>query len=206
VQQTLAVNEAAGIRLNEFISMKKSIVMLVLCSAAVLFTGCAAGVKRIGYQAPPKQEVKAAPRGAIAIQKKTDYDKSAVELLGKIKVYDAGFSTECDEALVLDLICSEGYALKADLVIITKEKYPDLWSTCFRADADFVRFKDREAVKALVSDAQYAPELIIERSERAGKRTRNMIIGTVAGGVLGGIIAYSASEAPTPNAKAAEKK
>jgi hypothetical protein len=70
---------------------------------------------------------------------------------------------------------------------VTEEKQPDFWSTCYRAKAQFVRFIDREKAKALLSDAKYAPELVIDRAEMSKKRTRAMITSSVMGGAPGAI-------------------
>jgi hypothetical protein len=125
------------------------------------------------------------------------YNTNDVEILGSIHDYDTGFSTDCDEAAILDIFCREGSMLRADLINITEEKQPNPWtSTCYRAKAEFLRFKDREKAKVLVSDAKYAPDLIIERSAAAGKRNREVIAAGVFGGLLGAIIV---SEATDPN-------
>jgi hypothetical protein len=45
-------------------------------------------------------------------------------------------------------------------VNITEEKQPNIWtSTCYRARAQFIRLKDREKVKDLVSDARFAGKI-----------------------------------------------
>src|SRR5205814_6958379 len=109
-----------------------------------------------------------------------------VERLGSIRGHDTGLSTDCDEAAILDIFCREGSMLGADLINITEEKQPNPWtSTCYRARAEFLRFRDREKAKGLVSDAKYAPTLIVERSAATGKRNREVISGAVFGGLLG---------------------
>src|SRR6266540_1863204 len=157
----------------------KTALTIVLWSAAILVSGCAAGIKRIGYQLPENQNAKNLERCPIAIQCNPTHDDTDVVVLGRIKAYETGFSIECDEAYVLDIFCKEACALGADLIVVTEEKQPDFWSTCYRAKADFVRFNDREKVKALLSDAKYAPELIIDRAEKSKKRTREVIAASV---------------------------
>jgi hypothetical protein len=51
-----------------------------------------------------------------------------------------------------------------------------------------LRFKDREQAKVLLSDAKYAPDLIIDRSEKSKKRAREIIAASVMGGLLGGLV------------------
>ena len=87
----------------------------------------------------------------------------------------------------MDIFCKEACALGADLVNVTDEKQPDFWSTCYRAKAEFLHFKDREEAKVLLSDAKYAPDLIIDRSEKSKRRAREIIAASVMGGLLGGL-------------------
>ena len=162
---------------------------MVLCCTTLFVSGCAAGISRTGYQLPVGQTSKDLPRRPIAIQCNAHYNTNDVEILGSIHDYDTGFSTDCDEAAILDIFCREGSMLGANLINITEEKQPNFWtSSCYRAKAEFLRFKDREKAKGLLSDAKYAPDLIIERSVAAGKRNREVIAGAVFGGVLGAII------------------
>jgi|GEM_PF-1515569 len=171
----------------------KTTLMILVCGAALFVSGCTAGIKRIGYELPKEQRarVKNAQRCPIAIQCAAKHDPADVEVLGRIKAYETGFSWECDEAYVLDIFCNEACSLGADLVVVTEEKQPDFGSTCYRAKAEFVRFRDRAKAEGLLSDAKYAPELIIERAERSKKRARDIIAASVMSGVLGGIIASS---------------
>ena len=171
------------------------IAILFLCSAAVFISGCAAGITRTGYKLPPNQNSKDLTRCPIAIQSNAKIDTNDVVLLGSIHAYDNGLSTGCDEAAILDIFCREGCLLGADLINITNEKQPNPWtSTCYRARASFLRFKDRDKVKGLVSDAKYAPDLIIERSVATGQRNKEVLVGAVAGGLLGAIIVTVATD------------
>ena len=172
--------------------MKRTL-MVVLSSAVIFVSGCASAIKRTGYQLSEGQSAKRLERCPVAIQCNANHEKTNVEVLGSINASDTGFSVDCDEAYVLDIFCKEACALGADLVLITEEKQPDFWSTCYRARAEFLRFKDRDKAKDLFSDARYAPELIIDRSEISKKRTRAVITGAVMGGVLGGIAASAAT-------------
>jgi len=56
---------------------------------------------------------------------------------------------------VLNQFRQEACALGADLINITDESRFDILSTCYRAKAEFLRFKDKEKVKCLASDPIY---------------------------------------------------
>lgn len=187
-------------------SFMKTIASILLCGAALLLVGCRSGISRTGYKAPDPQAMNNASRRPIAIQCNAIYNPDDVEVLGGIHAYDTGFSTYCDEAYVLDTFYKDANALGADIINITEEKQPDFWSTCYRAKAQFLRLKDRDKAKTLVSDAKYAPELIVERSAAARKRTRAIIVASVFGGALGGLIYatmaphdHPEKSAPSPN-------
>ncbi|MFZ1074724.1 MAG: hypothetical protein WAO21_14980 [Verrucomicrobiia bacterium] len=185
--------------------MKISLLM-VLCGAAFLVSGCAVGITRTGYQLPPNQNSKDLDQRPIAIQCNAKYDTNDVLVLGSIHAYDTGLSIHCDEATVLDIFRKEGRILEADLIDITEEKEPNpMTSTCYRAKATFLRFKDREKAKVLVSDAKYSPEEIAKRVAEAHKRNEEVIVGVavggVAGGAIGGLLAGAiVSGATDPNA------
>ncbi len=168
----------------------KTTLSIIFCGIIVLLSGCAAGISRTGYK-PPENKIATTPPRPIAIQCNAKYDTNDVVVLGAIHAYDTGFSTACDEASILDIFCKEGNSLGADLIDLTEEKQPDFWSTCYRAKAQFIQFKDREKAKGLVSDAKFAPELVIERSVESKKRSRDLIMATVFGGALGAIIVTS---------------
>lgn len=173
----------------------KNKLLLLLCCASVFVSGCAAGITRTGYKISSDKPAMDSPHRPITIQCNAKYNTNNVVFLGSIHAYDTGFSTDCDEAAILDIFCREGGMVGADLINITEESQPSVWtSTCYRARANFLRFKDREQVKDLVSDAKYAPGLIIERSTASGKRNRDVIIGAVAGGLLGAIVVAVATE------------
>lgn len=154
----------------------------------VALCGCASGLQRTGYTQPKIQNAASTEQCRIAIRAGAQYDLSNVEILGRIRAYESGLSVDCDEAYILDLFCREACALGADLVNITQEQQPYWRSTCYQARAELIRYKDRKQANELVSDAKFAPQLVIDRSEKSKKRTRQVISAAVFGGALGGII------------------
>ena len=142
-----------------FLQRMKITLSTVWCGAALLLAGCAAGITRTGYKPTPNQSPGGTPGRPIAIQSHAIYNSDDVVVLGSIHVYDTGFSTACDEADVLGIFLKDASALDADLIDITEEKEPDFLSSCYRARATFLHFKDREKAKSLVSDAKYASYL-----------------------------------------------
>jgi hypothetical protein len=152
-------------------------------------SGCAPGIARSGYHLPPGEATKDLPKHPIAIRCDWKYDTNDVVVLGSIHAYDNGFSTHCDEAAILDIFCREGCMVGADVINITDEHQPNPWtSTCYRANATFIRLKDRTCATNLVSDAKYAPEEVAKRVAATNKRNNEILAGVVIGGVGGGVV------------------
>jgi len=171
------------------ITALKTALNVALCSIAVLISGCAEGISRTGYQLPIGPMSKDLEQQPIAIQSNAKYDTNDVVVLGSIHAYDTGFSIHCDEATILDVFHREGRMLGADLIDITEENQPNpLTSTCYRAKATFLRFKDREKAKSIVSDTKYSPEEITKRVAATNKRNEEVIVGAVVGGAIGGAV------------------
>lgn len=172
--------------------MKK--LLAVHCLAVLILSGCAAGISRKGYSVPSGPLDTTTAKISVTIKRNWQYDTNEVNCLGTIRDYDTGFSVNCDEVAILDIFCHDAILVGADVINITEESQPSVWtSSCYRATANFLRFKDREKAVGLVSDPQYAPNLIVERSATYSKRTQNVLIGAVAGGPLGFLVVAAAT-------------
>ena len=122
--------------------------------SVIVFIGCSSTMTRYGYNLQSLPINKDA-QCTIPIKKNFPYKKDEVEILGSIRAGDSGFSVKCEEAYVLKQFQQEGCALGADLINIIDESRFDILSSCYRAKAEFLRFKDREKFKNLVSDPLY---------------------------------------------------
>ena len=134
--------------------MQRSLMIFSLLFILSL-TGCASKITRYGYslqELPDKDKY----LGCIMpIKKDFIYNKDEVEILGEILAGDSGVSLDCGKGHVLNLFRQEACALKADLINISYERDIDIWSSCYRAKAQFLRFRDREKAKNLENDAGY---------------------------------------------------
>lgn len=128
---------------------------LILFFVIVELTGCASVITRYGYKLEDIPNRNAYLGCRIPIKKDFQYNNDEVEILGSIKAGDTGMSFKCGKGDVLTIFRQEGCALGADLINITYDRDIDLWSSCYRAKADFLRLKDREKAKTLKSDAGY---------------------------------------------------
>ena len=154
----------------------------------VLLCSCSSGITRYGYELQDLNNLNSSADCRISIKDNMPYDKADTEILGSIKAYDTGLSVRCDEAYVLSIFCKDACALGADVVNITQERYPSFWSSCYRAKAEFLFFKNREQAKSLHSDWWYEPEMIVESSKETARRNKMAIEAGIMGGMLGGMM------------------
>lgn len=127
---------------------------LFLLMPVLVVTGCASKITRYGYSVNTVQG-KSDSNCNVPIKKNFHYVKEEVDILGEILSGDSGVSIDCGQGYVMKLFRKEACGLKADLINITYERNIDLWSSCYRAKAQFLRFKDREKAKNLQSDYGY---------------------------------------------------
>lgn len=161
---------------------KNSIISVVICFF-FLFASCTANIKRQGYKIDDSVvSEKECPN--IIVVKNLNYNPDLVEIVGMISASDTGFSTKCSETFVIDNFKKDACAIGADVINITKDSQPDFWSTCYRAEAEYIRIKDRKMLTEIKSDAKYSAQNISNRS----KYTECMNKGIVAAGALGGLI------------------
>lgn len=164
--------------------------VLVLGCAATLLSGCAdTGFSRYGYKRQADaltEDVMARP---IVIQYQRHYSTNDVEVLGSIHAYDTDVVPDYDEVYVLEIFCDDGRVLNADVVNITEQEHPDYFSSHYRARAEFLRFKDRSMAQDLVSDPQYAQDLVEVRS---GVESGDIAYPTLFHGMISGTIAHEA--------------
>lgn len=66
----------------------------------------------------------------------------SISSIGEIKLGESGFSVNCNEADAILILKKEACSIHADFIFITQEKRPDAWSTCYRCNAVFYKYKD----------------------------------------------------------------
>jgi len=163
---------------------------LIFLTVTFLF-GCAPGITRTGYDKSQiaNYEINDC-KVAIKLYFKTNSDDHII--LGKIASYEQGLSVACNEWDILNIFVKEACALKADIINIDEAKYPDFWSTCYRAKAEFIKVKDPAIGKTIVSDKNYSYEEIVKRVARYDKeiqeRLQRGIDAGIKGGILGGMM------------------
>jgi hypothetical protein len=72
----------------------------------------------------------------VQVITKPDQLPADAEKIGNIRVGDSGFSTNCNLEKVLDDAKIEARKVGGNILLITRHKTPDMWSSCHRISAD----------------------------------------------------------------------
>src|SRR5690554_6067150 len=128
----------------------------------LLLSGCSHRIVRTGYnkQNEPLNNCEVVIKRNITIP---DADATKV---GEIKLGESGFSVTCSEKAAIELLTKEACLIDADLILITKERRPDLWSSCYRCNAEFYKFACIEDKQTYKNDSIYNDVEIIKRVRR----------------------------------------
>nr|WP_321409934.1 hypothetical protein [uncultured Carboxylicivirga sp.] len=151
--------------------MKRILYFFILL---ISISSCSHRIVRNGYQIS-KSDYK---NCEIQITKFINYNDS-IEKIGEIILGESGISVSCSEAHAIEILNNEGCAINADLINITEETRPDLWSSCYRCKADFLKYKDPSS-KPFKSE-YYQEENVNNRV--SDDRARNTVVGIFATGI-----------------------
>jgi hypothetical protein len=157
---------------------------LVLAALCGQMAACSPSVNRKGYVAINAADAKSCQ---VAVQVLAKYSGDEAEELGSVEVGDAGFTTKCDEERMVGLLRGEGCSAGADVVDIVDEKRPDLSSTCWRATALLLRFRDPSRTAA--DDPRFAAQALQARTKADDHSQHVMIWTAVIVGVVVGATA-----------------
>jgi len=153
---------------------------LLLSSLLLLtFASCSHRIHRVDYERGPSAD----PNCEVHINKYMAVTDS-IEKIGEIKLGESGFSVSCSEAHALEILKKEACALQADVVNITEESRPDLWSSCYRCRAEFYQYKN--PAQKPQTDTSFAAENVARRVNKDRKQnTVVMIFAVVTGFAVG---------------------
>lgn len=160
--------------------MKRVIYFLLI---GLFFTNCGHKIVRTGYRAS-KSDYKNCD---VTIKKNTEISDSLAIKIGEIKLGESGFSVACSEEHAVKILKNEACAINADLIIITEENRPDLWSSCYRCRADFYQYNDTIAEETIQNDKTYESENVKQRVLKDRNKNTVVAIGAVIAGVLLGL-------------------
>jgi hypothetical protein len=159
--------------------------LVLFALASALATGCTPSVTRTGYAA--NASASSGHGCHVAVKRGSELGPTEVDALGEIDITDSGFSTSCDETVVIGLLRREACAAGADIANIVEEHRPDMSSTCYRARARFLRLRDRSRVVA--DDPRFVDASLDARGQLDSDRQSAWLWGAVIAGVVGGVVA-----------------
>lgn len=86
-----------------------------------------------------------------------------IEVIGSIKIGDAGLTLKCNYETVLENAKIEARKIGGNAIKITEHSFPDLWSSCHRIKADILRIENINSLK------------IIENQENSPSNTNDLL-------------------------------
>lgn len=153
--------------------------ILPFLSMILIGASCSHRIDRIGYQISKSDNL-----NCELIVVKFMPQSDSLQKIGEIKLGDTGFSVSCSEAHAIEILKNEACAIHADLINITEENRPDLWSSCYRCKAEF--YKTNLSTPQPTTSSDYKPEKIQTRVKDDKKNnTVVIILAAVLGYTLG---------------------
>ncbi len=94
------------------------------------------------------------PSTPVEILYITELPPTEAQYLGKLKIKDSGFSFNCSLPEVIELAKEEARAAGGNILLITKHRKPDGFSTCHRIEAEIYKLEKLTNVKMQASAGQ----------------------------------------------------
>ena len=162
----------------------KRIVVYSLIS--ILFSSCSHRIVRSGY----KMQENLNNDCEVVIEKNISIPDTVAIKVGEIKLGESGFSMACSEEAALETLKKEACSIDADLILITKEKRPDFWSSCYRCNADFYKFSKLDFKENYKSNPTYDTNQIKNRVKSDRGKNVFMAITAAFAGILAGTLLF----------------
>lgn len=174
--------------------MKNKIKLLKIIVICFLCLGCASTIKRSGYSIPSKQTHDY--QAKVIVLRNASFLNINHTVIGKVHVGDSGVSLKCNEYYVLGILERDALDLNADIINITKEIQPNMVSSCYRVDAEFVKFNDKDDLLTFSRDPGYSLEQVLFRNkhQRAYRSSSQDLKSDVVGAVVSGVISGAMSQ------------
>ncbi|MDR1347132.1 MAG: hypothetical protein LBJ63_01690 [Prevotellaceae bacterium] len=127
--------------MNKFLSFLACLLILVSCSPKIT-TSISKNYGALSYE----EEVR-----VLSIQ---DTEPNNAELLGTVKIGDAGFTIDCNLSVVVDKAKIEARKIGGNAIKITKHSPPNFWgSSCHRITANILKVDNWNNYIAVTADS-----------------------------------------------------
>jgi len=176
---------------------KNVIISMIILVSAVLVSSCSYNITRNNYAKDVSiQKAKQAQKNGnadcdVIIRRKLDVSKDDVKFLGKMKLREGGATLDCSEEDAINILKKEACFLGANLIIITHESRPNIWSTCYSCDASFYNSTLNSPINPVADskkDEYYKKEDLDKRVKKDEDFNTTMIILAVVLGLVSGFL------------------
>jgi hypothetical protein len=161
--------------------MKKLTTFLIL---AIVVSSCTHRIVRTGYTKMDFDDSNC----DLAVQR-TLHDVNLLEKVGEVRLGRSWLSTQCSEADAIRILREEGCSLQADIVFISQESRPDIWSKCYRCTGEFYKYTQQQDTPLQDQDKRSVAAKVERRTQN--DKLTGILLGT-AFGALGFIIGFMA--------------
>jgi hypothetical protein len=152
----------------------------------LLFSGCTHAIRRDGYELNKSNSNDC----SIQLLKDVSINEEVDTVLGRIQLKDTGFTFACGEDDAIEILKREGCSIGADAVIIISEKRPDFLSSCYRANAVFIKHRTAGIKTPYDGVSQSLDSASVQKRVDADhKRNATIAVTSVVCGLVGGLLA-----------------
>lgn len=130
----------------------KKLHLIVMLLAALLTVGCSTSIKTT---LADKSLTSLAPTADVVVISQEDALPAGAKLIGKVKVGDSGFTTDCGYNTVIGHAKAEARKAGGNAIKLTSVKKPNaLTSTCYRIEANILSIVDIDTYKQRANTEQ----------------------------------------------------
>ena len=149
--------------------------------AIFILSSCSPAIKRVNYQGGEAGHFNC----EVFLTKNTVYETVDVEKKGSIVISDTGFSSDCNERIVFTILKTDACALEANLIKISWESRPGLYSSCYQVSAEFFKIEKAVLGEMQTQKIDLQSEALKRRVAQTENRILVQIISYLAGFGLG---------------------
>lgn len=112
----------------------------------IFILSCSPSIHRIGYN----DSNKSIENCNVPVVKDSSLYFDEKLIVGTVEIGDPGLAINCGSEDIKKIIQEEACKVNADLIHIKELKPPDLWSSCYRLKADFIKYDDNNLPAELI--------------------------------------------------------
>ena len=118
---------------------KNNLFVFFVFTLSFLLSSCAVQTDVNVFSQPKGSKPLGCP---LEIYRNSNQITKEYEIIASINLEDSGFSVACGRGKAMTIIRDEACAVGGDAVLITNERGPDIFSSCYRANATILSYKE----------------------------------------------------------------